>query len=459
MPLRYSRYIPLISLTGDFFLLNILFILGFRLLVKGVHHYEPQYIAFYAFLNITWFILVFIFGANNVDRNTSKKSILFAYIKIVVFFFFLFLMYFQITSLSYYPRSYIKYLFPIFFFLLISWKFVLYYAFLFYRKLGYNYRNVIILGHTHKTRDLQRYFTSNRWHGYRFLGFFDEHKSAKKRIIGQWSELKDFMDNNHVDEIYIAWNGVPKAIMDQLTEIILSYPVKVRIVPDLGNFSYKSAELISYDTIPVLQIHPGPLSYWYNRMLKRFFDVLISLIMIIGVLSWITPILYILSLLGSRDGVFFRQRRNCSDGKEFLCLKYRTMRKNAEADVKRASRHDNRITPVGKFLRKLSLDELPQFFNVLKGEMSVVGPRPHMLKHTAQYSKLIKRFMLRHTIKPGITGLAQVNGYRGEIRKLSELKNRVEYDVKYIENWSFNMDVKIILLTVWVLIRGQDKAY
>ena len=459
MPLRYSRYIPFISITGDFIILNALFVLGYALLVDGPEHFEPKYLLFYFYLNVSWFILVFVFGAHNITRNTRKKSIFFAYIKIIVFFFFLFLMYFQATPMDYYPRSYIKYLFPLFFVILITWKFLLYYAFLLYRKLGYNYRNVIILGFTPKTRDLQRYFTTNRWHGYRFLGFFDENKSVKKRIIGQWSELRSFIETNHVDEIYISWDGIPNEIMPSITEVISDYPVKVRIVPDLGDFSYKSAELISYGSIPVLQVHPGPLSYWYNRLIKRAFDVFLSLLMILAVLSWLTPVLYLLSLFGSRDGVFFRQRRTCSDGREFICLKYRTMRKNNDADTQRAVRNDSRITPVGKFLRKFSLDELPQFINVLKGEMSVVGPRPHMLKHTDQYRKIIKRFMLRHTVKPGITGLAQVNGYRGEIRKLSELKKRVEYDVSYIESWSFNMDIKIMLLTIWVLIRGQEKAY
>ncbi len=459
MPLRYSRFIPLISITGDFILLNILFVVGFYMMEVRPDHFAPYYLGFYLYLNLSWFILVFVFGAHQIDRNTRKKSIFFSYIKIIVFFFFLFLMYFQAVPLEYYPRSYIKYLFPLFFALLITWKFLLYYAFLLYRKLGFNFRNVIIVGDTPKTRELQHYFTSNRWHGYRFLGFFAENASYKKRIIGTWSDLKEYMEHNLVDEIYIAWEGVPHERMVELTDIISEYPAKVRIVPDLGNFSYKSAELISYGTIPVLQIHPGPLSFWYNRLIKRAFDIVVSLIVIISILSWMTPLLYILSLLGSRDGVFFKQRRTCSDGGEFLCYKYRTMRKNSDADIRKAEKNDSRVTPVGKFLRKFSLDELPQFVNVLKGEMSVVGPRPHMLKHTHQYKKLIKRFMLRHTVKPGITGLAQVNGYRGEIRKLSELKHRVEYDVQYIESWSFNLDFKIILLTTWVIFRGQDKAY
>ena len=135
------------------------------------------------------------------------------------------------------------------------------------------------------------------------------------------------------------------------------------------------------------------------------------------------------------------------------------MKKNTDADLKQATQNDERMTKVGKFLRKYSLDELPQFINVLLGDMSVVGPRPHMLAHTEQYRKLIRRFMLRHTVKPGITGLAQVNGYRGEIKHLADLSNRVAFDVKYIETWSFNLDIKIILLTFWVIIRGQKEAY
>ena len=181
MPIRYSRYIPLISLTGDFIILNLLFVVGYCLTGYNATCLDSKYIALYAFLNFCWFVLVFSFGAHNIDRNTSKKSTFFAYIKIIVFFFFLFLMYFQLTSLDYYPRSYIKYIFPLFFVLLISWKFALYYAFLIYRKLGFNFRNVIILGYTPKTRELQRYFLTNKWHGYRFVGFFDDNKNKKRK--------------------------------------------------------------------------------------------------------------------------------------------------------------------------------------------------------------------------------------------------------------------------------------
>jgi len=217
--------------------------------------------------------------------------------------------------------------------------------------------------------------------------------------------------------------------------------------------------LVSYGVLPVIQIHPGPLSYLYNRVIKRLFDIFVSLIFIILVLPWMTAALYLSSLFGSREGVFFRQKRTSINGLVFTCLKYRSMRRNPDADMKQATRMDQRITPVGKILRKLSIDELPQFINVLRGEMSVVGPRPHMLEHTEQYRKVVKRFMLRHTVKPGLTGLAQVNGYRGEIKEVDDIRKRIEMDVHYIENWSFGLDIKIIFRTLWVVIRGQEQAY
>jgi Undecaprenyl-phosphate glucose phosphotransferase len=459
LPSRYSRYIQTFSIIGDFFILNLLFVIGFYFQDYTGQWLAPVYVTFYAYLNFTWFILIIVFGANKIDRNTTRKSIFFVYIRIVVFFFFLFLLYFQATPLAYYPRPGIKYLFVVFFLLLIAWKFLLYYAFYLYRKQGYNYRNVIILGFSIATQGLRDYFINNQWHGYRFLGFFSDHRDLKNNVVGSWSDLREFIDQNHIDEIYLALNCVPKEALNEISGIISDYPIQVRILPDMGSFYFKSAELINYGSVPVLQVHPGPLSYWYNRMIKRVLDVAMALLVIVFVLSWMSIVLFLISRLGSRDGVFFLQRRTGSDNRVYTCIKYRTMRKNDEADLKQAEKDDDRITPVGRFLRKYSLDELPQFLNVLLGEMSVVGPRPHMVRHTEEYRRLIKRFMLRHTIKPGITGLAQINGFRGEIRQLSDMEHRVENDVYYIENWSVNLDVRIIFLTFWVIIKGQQQAY
>lgn len=440
-------------------LLNLFFVVGYCSTTTLEACTEPLYILFYLYLNACWFVLIFVFGANKINRNTRKKSILFSYIRIIVFYFFFFLMFFQLTPFDYYPRDFIKYLFPLFFLSLMTLKFGLYYAFLLYRKKGFSYRNVIILGYTKSTKQLATSFTTNKWHGYRFLGFFDEQPQAEADIIGDWTGLKSFLENNQVHEIFIALDKLPAEMMPDIIEIISEHPVGVRVVPDLGNLSYKTASLSSYGAIPVIQIHPGPLSYWYNRLLKRGFDVLLSVIVIITVLSWMIPLIYFFSLFGSREGVFFKQKRTALDGNEFVCLKFRSMRRNHDADKVQATENDDRVTALGRFLRKYSLDELPQFVNVLLGQMSVVGPRPHMIKHTDEYRRLVKRFMLRHTVRPGITGLAQVNGCRGEIKCSEDIENRVRFDVRYIETWSFNLDIKIMVITVWLIIRGKLWAY
>ncbi|HRZ42491.1 MAG TPA: undecaprenyl-phosphate glucose phosphotransferase [Bacteroidales bacterium] len=463
MPYRYSRYIPLLSLAGDFVLLNLMLVIGFIWHNGLAHSTEPYHFTFYLYLNLVWVILVFIFRAHTVDRNMRPRVFFITYVQIIIFFFFFFLMFFQVRAFQYYPRDWWKYIFPAFFLVLITWKMLLYYGFMIYRRLGYNYRNVIIIGNDPNARALQHYFISNPWHGLRYQGYFSDREivddESRVSFIGTLPELDAHLKSQRIDEVFIAWSSIPRARLNEIFEVLDNYPVKVRVIPDLQDFSFRSAEIVNYGDLPVIQIHPGPLSIWYNRVVKRVFDVVVSLLAIVLVLSWLTPILWIASLLGSREGVFFRQRRTAADGREFTCLKYRSMRSNPEADEKAASKDDKRITPVGRFLRKTSLDEFPQFFNVLRGEMSVVGPRPHMLKHTEEYRRLIKRFMLRHTVKPGITGLAQVRGYRGEITCVEDIAKRVEYDVKYIENWSFNLDLRIILRTLLVLFKGQEKAY
>ena len=452
--MNYSRYIPLISILGDFLILNFIFVFAFIYYDGSSISLSSRYVAFYTYLNAAWLILVFVFKAHSIDRNIKKKSIIYVYINIIIIFFFLFLLYFQVIPFSYYPRHFIKILFPSFFFILIVWKISLYYALYFYRKHGFNFRNVIILGITDGTLKLEKYFTTNNWHGYKFLGFFDDKQDQGHNLIGGWGDLKPFIENNHVDEIFLAWNGIPNEKMTEITELISNYPLKVHIVPNLGDFSYKSAELINYGVLPVIQINPGPLSHLHNRLVKRFVDIMISLIVILAVLPWLTAILYFISVLGSRQGVFYKQKRTRIDGKVFSIIKFKSMHDCSDSTYRNPTKFGQDITTVGRILRKFSIDELPQFINVFMGEMSVVGPRPHMLEHTEQYRKQIKRFMLRHTIKPGITGLAQISGFRGEVRNIEDIKHRVELDANYIENWSLSLDFKIMLYTLGVVYKG-----
>lgn len=460
MRIKVSRHIPFISILGDFIILNILFVFGFYIRIgSNPDHFTFPYFLFYSYLNICWLILLITFEATKSDRNTTRKATVFLYTRITVFFFFLFLLYFQAESLSYYPRIDIKYLFVIFYLMILAWKLFIYALFSNLWRRGFFLRNVVIAGYSERTAELSRYFSSNPWHGYRFIGFFDEQKDDEHAVIGSWEDMGAFFLRNQVDEIYIALHRIPAVKLIELTGILQRYPVKIRVLPDLDHFAFKSAELVSYGTVPVLMIHPGPLSYWYNRLIKRTFDLVISMLMITLVLSWLSLFLWLISLFGNRQGLFFIQRRTGIDGRIFRCIKFRSMVLNEDADSKQAEQDDQRITRIGKFLRRTSLDELPQFINVLLGDMSVIGPRPHMLKHTEEYRKLISSFMLRHTVKPGITGFAQIHGYRGEIKGMNDLKNRVEADVSYVENWSFNLDLKIIIHTMRVIIQGQKEAY
>ena len=192
---------------------------------------------------------------------------------------------------------------------------------------------------------------------------------------------------------------------------------------------------------------------------KRIFDLLFASLVVILLLSWLVPIIALFIKLESDGPVFFKQLRTGKNGLPFYCLKFRSMCVNADSDVKQASKGDSRVTKLGAFLRKSSLDELPQFFNVLKGEMSVVGPRPHMISHTEYYSKTIDNFMERHIIMPGITGLAQVSGYRGETKEIGCMAKRVDADIKYVYNWSFLLDMKIVLLTISQAFKGNENAF
>jgi undecaprenyl-phosphate galactose phosphotransferase/putative colanic acid biosynthesis UDP-glucose lipid carrier transferase len=238
--------------------------------------------------------------------------------------------------------------------------------------------------------------------------------------------------------------------------------VRIRYIPDFQQYTKTNRVQVSFygnGNIPVLMLRKEPLEIPLNRIVKQIFDFCFSLLVIVFLFSWLFPILILFIKLDSRGPVFFVQNRSGRDNESFPCYKFRTMYVNDKAHVAQATKNDPRITKVGAFLRKTSLDELPQFFNVFLGNMSVVGPRPHMLSHTEQYSELIDNFLVRHYAKPGITGWAQVNGYRGETKELADMEGRVEHDIWYIENWSFLLDIKIIWKTFSGVLVGDKQAF
>jgi putative colanic acid biosynthesis UDP-glucose lipid carrier transferase len=264
---------------------------------------------------------------------------------------------------------------------------------------------------------------------------------------------------HEVDEIYCSLSELTEKQIADFIHYADNNLIVLKLLPDTKDFYTTKMEVEYYDYIPILSLREIPLQEPIYKFLKRVFDIIFSSFVIVFILSWLTPLVAILIKLESKGPVFFKQARNGFNYKEFYCYKFRSMTPNSEANFYQATRGDQRITNIGKFIRKTSIDELPQFFNVLFGDMSVVGPRPHMVSHTDMYAKRIDKFMVRHFVKPGITGLAQISGYRGEVETDKDIIGRVKFDIFYIENWSLLLDIKIILQTIRIAIKGDEKAY
>jgi putative colanic acid biosynthesis UDP-glucose lipid carrier transferase len=329
------------------------------------------------------------------------------------------------------------------------------------RKKGLNTRAVAIVGANMNGKLLTEVLTSDLTFGFKLYGFFDQvnHLGALN-YLGRIEEMDSFLAKNKVDEIYIAMDHNLSSHIDDVIELCERYMIRLKFVPLI--FNHTKSRRISidfYGNMPIMMFRKEPLSEPFNRLLKKIFDVFFSLFVIVFIGTWLFPILIILIKLTSSGPVFFRQIRSGEDNRDFICYKFRTMKVNSSSDELQATKNDSRITKLGAFMRKTNLDELPQFFNVLKGNMSVIGPRPHMLKHTVEYSEQINNYLVRHFAKPGITGWAQVNGCRGETKELKDMQRRVDYDIWYIENWSFLLDLKIIWRTVVNMVRGDKNAY
>jgi putative colanic acid biosysnthesis UDP-glucose lipid carrier transferase len=319
-----------------------------------------------------------------------------------------------------------------------------------------NFKNVVIVGFGDLAWEMRKFFRLHPEFGYRFLGYFDEKSQGKD--VTALDELQAFCTSNNVDEIYCCLPYTNNVRVRSIVDFGLSNLIKVKLITDYRGFFSRGVSLETYDNIPVLNVAAVPLDERKNQMMKRAFDITFSLVVTIFILSWLIPIIAVAIKLNSRGPVFFKQKRAGKGNKPFNCMKFRTMVVH-NSEFVQATKNDPRVTAVGAFLRKTSLDELPQFINVLKGQMSIIGPRPHPLKLNEEFSPKIEKFMARHYIKPGITGLAQAKGFRGETQTELSMRGRVKLDRFYIENWSFILDLKIIIATVISMIKGDQQAY
>lgn len=328
-----------------------------------------------------------------------------------------------------------------------------------YRRRGYNFARVAIVGANSTSGRLLKEMLADPGYGYRVLGFFDysDPGEFEGRYLGNISELRDFVSKNKVEQIYYALPGNDKS-MTEVVKIADDNVAEFFYVPKISPYVSRNFESESIGAVPIISVRHNPLKKNVNRWLKRGFDIAFSSVALIFYPLIYLPVAAAIKFT-SPGPVYFKQQRTGYKGEPFVCLKFRSMAVNTEADSTQATKGDMRVTAIGEFLRRTSLDELPQFINVWKGDMSIVGPRPHMLRHTEEYSRLIDRYMVRHLIKPGITGWAQVNGFRGQTDKLWKMEKRVENDVWYIEHWTFTLDLKIIVRTFINIFKKDENAF
>jgi putative colanic acid biosysnthesis UDP-glucose lipid carrier transferase len=332
----------------------------------------------------------------------------------------------------------------------------------YFKNKNYLIKKVIILGYNDTAKKLAQYFEEDGLNT-QLVGFIEDDQNVQELshypILTDISKALNTAKELEVSEIYSTITPEQNKDIYELMYQSEKECIRFKIVPNLSIFITRDVHIEYFGELPILSLRSDPLDDVGNRIKKRALDIAVSLLVIIFVLSWLLPILGLLIILESKGPIFFSQLRTGKNKTPFYCYKLRSMTVNTDADSKQATRNDARVTKVGKFIRRTSLDEFPQFFNVFKGEMSLVGPRPHMLKHTSDYSKLIDDYMVRQFLKPGITGWAQVNGFRGEITNSDQIKMRIIKDLWYLENWSLWLDLQILFLTVYQVFKGDKNAF
>ena len=445
---RYSKYLRPISIIFD-----LLVVSSFVYLFLDQSLFKVAPIIVFSAL---WIISAFITKFYEVYRFTKLIRIIsFIFYQLLLFSILVFAFFGVVQSPT--PGLSQTLVFLLYTFIIISlFKLTLFYALQSYRLgFGGNFRKTIIIGNDESVSELKEFFINQKELGYENRRTFKFNHPSDLNL----EECFDFILTRNIDEVYCSANELDESQISLLITFCENNFKILKFISKRGGLLSKKLKTDTYGLSTVQSLREMPLSNDFNTILKRTFDIVFSLVVIIFLLSWITPIIALIIKIESRGPVFFKQTRNGIKFREFTCYKFRSMIENNDADIQQATKNDKRVTKIGKILRKTSLDELPQFFNVLIGNMSVVGPRPHMIKENERYSKSVDKFMVRHFVKPGITGLAQVKGFRGEIETDEDIINRVKYDIYYLENWSLILDLNIVFLTTINFLTGQKKAY
>jgi putative colanic acid biosynthesis UDP-glucose lipid carrier transferase len=455
-----SKFIPLLFAFVDILLLVGSFMLAKYLVFNGL----IPHVAFYNSLIIGWALLwvaiCLKFNLYEIPRILFTYKILAK--NVYAIFTFIFLSAGFIFIITDYKCSRLFFVYSMLFFslFLLTWRLISSFLVKFYRKKGYNTSTILLVGMNKNILSLLHQIYLNPKYGFKIAGLYtdaDVSAEIKNYYKGKLSEISSFLDANTVDEIIISLPYHQSKLINDLFRYADNNMMRVRVIPEFSEYLSQTFSIDYIQNIPIMKLRSEPLNSFTNRILKRAFDVVFSSIVVMVLFSWLFPIIALIIKFTSKGPVFFVQERTGKDDKAFACFKFRSMTVNVASDELQATKNDARVSPFGAFMRKTSIDELPQIFNVLLNNMSLVGPRPHMLKHTEEYRVSVDKFMVRHFAKPGVTGWAQINGFRGETKYIKDMENRAAADIWYIENWSFFLDVKIVCTTAFSMFFKKDE--
>lgn len=460
---KTSKYIKIFFLVLDLVVLNFALSLSLFLIFKRFTlSQDSNFYSLILFANLTWILLIGVFNAYQIMRIEPIEKIISRTIKMILSEISILFLVVYTLDFSSIPKLFVLIFSVIFLFSNITIKVISLFFLRNMRKKGLNNKNVVIIGVNKNGLELEKILKKEVSFGYKVLGFFivtDDESTVSSKIIAHIDEFEAFINNNDVDEVYFASTTYPEKKTKELILLCEKNFIRFKIIPNFKQYTLnRHVKIDFYDDLPILLLRKEPLENLFNKTLKRLFDIVFSFVVIALIMPWLYPLVVIVQKLTSKGPVLFIQLRSGQDNKIFKCLKFRTMSENDLSDKIGTQDNDPRITKFGKILRKTRIDELPQFFNVFIGQMSVVGPRPHMLRHTEEYSQLVDQFLVRQYVKPGITGWAQTTGYIDESRKLQEMQDKVKNDIYYIENWSFMLDMKIIFLTIYNVFKGDKNA-
>lgn len=460
---QFFRLIRLIFIFLDLLMLNAVFLIEKQLLgAKILPTLEAQYAYLLLFINVAWIVAAWlcrVYKQDNIStfehfsRQTLRAYIYFLVLTMTVIF---------LSKEPEISRSFILTFFISAAIVIMMNRLFYLFIFHFFRNRDDLTRKIMIVGYNDTSKRLVQKLEEEPINT-KIIGYCEnEHlvqELSNYPILGDLSNVVEVSKQYNVTEIFSTISPEQDESVYQIMQKAEQACIRFKLIPNFRFFANLPVYIDYFGNIPILSLRKEPLEDVANRLRKRLYDLIISSLIIILILSWMIPIIGLLIWIESKGPIFFIQRRSGKDNKPFNCIKFRSMRVNKESHTLQASRDDPRITKIGGFLRRTSLDEFPQFLNVFMGQMSIVGPRPHMLKHTSDYSAVISKYMVRQFLKPGITGWAQVNGFRGETRTIWEMEKRVEYDIWYMENWSLWLDTRIIFLTAYKLFTGDIRGY